>query len=86
MATKAQVNNFIDKLSTMARAEYKKRKNAGQKWVLPSVCIAQSALETGWGTSALMVKANAFFGIKAGTDWTGKVRSEERRVGKECRL
>lgn len=81
MATKAQVNNFIDKLSTLARVEYQKRKNAGQKWVLPSVCIAQSALETGWGTSALMVKANAFFGIKAGTDWTGKVYSTKTQ---EC--
>lgn len=81
MATKAQVNNFIDKLSTLARVEYQKRKNARQKWVLPSVCIAQSALETGWGTSALMVKANAFFGIKTGTGWSGKVYSTKTQ---EC--
>lgn len=81
MATKAQVNDFIDKLSALARAEYQKRKNTGQKWVLPSVCIAQSALETGWGTSALMVKANAFFGIKAGAGWTGKVYSTKTQ---EC--
>lgn len=81
MATKTQVNDFITKLSALAVAEYKKRKNSGRKWVLPSVCIAQSALETGWGTSPLMVKANAFFGIKAGTGWTGKVYSAKTQ---EC--
>lgn len=75
MATKTQVADFIDKLSKLAVAEYKKRKKAGRKWVLPSVCIAQAALETGWGTSPLMVKANAYFGIKAGTSWKGMVYS-----------
>lgn len=68
MATFEQVNNFIAKLSALAVAEAKKR----SKWVLPSVCIAQAALETGWGTSPLMTKANAYFGIKA-TGWNGKV-------------
>ena len=68
MATKEQVNSFISKLSALAKAEAAKR----EKWVLPSVCIAQAALETGWGTSGLMIKANAFFGIKA-TGWKGKV-------------
>lgn len=75
MATKTQVADFIGKLSKLAVAEYKKRKKAGRKWVLPSVCIAQAALETGWGTSPLMVKANAYFGIKAGTSWKGMVYS-----------
>ncbi|MCM1218142.1 MAG: glucosaminidase domain-containing protein [Lachnospiraceae bacterium] len=81
MATKKQVSNFISQLSALAVAEYKKRKNAGRKWVLPSVCIAQAALETGWGTSPLMVKANAYFGIKAGTGWTGRVYSTKTQ---EC--
>ena len=81
MATKTQVADFIDKLSKLAVAEYKKRKKAGRKWVLPSVCIAQAALETGWGTSPLMVKANAYFGIKAGTDWKGRVYSTKTQ---EC--
>ena len=62
MATKKQINDFIEKLGTLARNEALKR----NKWILPSICIAQSALETGWGTSSLMNKANAFFGIK----WT----------------
>lgn len=81
MATKTQVADFIDKLSKLAVAEYKKRKKAGRKWVLPSVCIAQAALETGWGTSPLMVKANAYFGIKAGTSWKGRVYSTKTQ---EC--
>lgn len=69
MATKTQVNNFINQLSQLAIAECNKR----TKKVLPSICIAQAALETGWGTSTLMTKANAYFGIKATSDWKGKV-------------
>ena len=65
MATKAQVNAFIEKLGALARNEALKR----SKWILPSICIAQSALETGWGTSLLMTKANAFFGIKWTKGW-----------------
>lgn len=73
MATKDQVNAFIAKLAAIARKEYLTR----DKWVLPSVCIAQAALETGWGTSGLMTKANAFFGIKTGSSWKGKVYSSK---------
>lgn len=75
MATAQQVQSFITTLGNLARAEVKKRIAAGQKWSLPSVCIAQAALETGWGTSSLMTKAHAYFGIKAGSGWTGKVYS-----------
>lgn len=66
--TKAE---FIETLGRLAQAECAKR----SLWVLPSVCIGQAALETGWGRSSLMVKANAFFGIKAGSSWKGKVYS-----------
>ena len=69
MATQAQVKKFIENLSVLAIAE----RNRRDKWVLPSICIAQAALETGWGTSSLMVKANAYFGIKAYSNWKGKV-------------
>ena len=77
MATQAEVKQFIEKLSKLAIAERKKR----TKWVLPSICIAQSALETGWGKSKLMIKANAFFGIKASKSWGGKVYSSKTQ---EC--
>ena len=39
----------------------------------PSIKIAQAALETGWGKSGLNKEANNYFGIKAGSSWTGKV-------------
>lgn len=64
---------FLQLIVPLAQAEAKNRKAAGKGFVLPSVCIAQAALETGWGSSALMMKANAFFGIKATTSWNGKV-------------
>lgn len=46
---------FINKISQIARAEYLSR----DKWVLPSVCIAQAALESGWN-----LNAKTLFGIK----------------------
>ena len=81
MATTAQVKTFISTLSKISVKEYTRRKSSCQKWVLPSVCIAQAALETGWGTSDMMVNANAYFGIKAGTNWKGKVYSSKTQ---EC--
>lgn len=39
---------------------------------LKSVIIAQAAIESNWGRSALSAKYNNFFGIKAGTSWKGK--------------
>lgn len=62
MASKEQIEKFTHTIGTLAQAEARRR----NKWVLPSICIAQAAIETGWGTSRLMSKANAFFGIK----WT----------------
>lgn len=73
MATATEISAFIKLLGRLAVNECNNRIASGLPFVLPSVCIAQSALETGWGTSGLMVKANAFFGIKAGGSWTGKV-------------
>ena len=37
--------------------------------VLPSLTMAQAILETGWGKSKI---GNNIFGIKAGSNWTGK--------------
>lgn len=73
MATAEQIKSFINTLGALAVAESNRRIANGQGFVLPSVCIAQSALETGWGTSGLMTRANAYFGIKAGGSWTGAV-------------
>lgn len=73
MATAAEIKTFVQRLGRLAVAECNRRIAAGKGFVLPSVCISQSALETGYGTSGLMTRANAFFGIKAGGSWTGKV-------------
>lgn len=72
-ATNEEVVAFINLMGPLAVAEANRRIAAGSKFVMPSVAMAQSAHETGWGLSALMTKANAFFGIKAGGSWTGKV-------------
>jgi peptidoglycan hydrolase-like protein with peptidoglycan-binding domain len=40
--------------------------------ILPSLTIAQAALESGWGTSQLSIRANNLFGIKAFSDWAGR--------------
>lgn len=75
MATTAQINTFIKQLGALARSETNRRASNGLGFVLPSVCIAQACIETGYGTSGLMTKANAYFGIKAGSSWSGKVYS-----------
>lgn len=46
---------FINAIAPIAVAEYKTR----TKWILPSVIIAQAALESGWN-----LKAKTLFGIK----------------------
>ena len=73
MATASEITAFIQKLGNLAVKECNNRIAAGKGFVLPSVCIAQSAIETGWGTAGIMTRANAFFGIKAGGSWTGAV-------------
>lgn len=46
---------FIKTIAPLAQAEYTNR----ARWVLPSVCIAQAALESGWN-----LEAKTLFGIK----------------------
>lgn len=54
--TKKQIN-FINSIYPLAQYE----KATRNKWVLPSVCIAQAILESGWN-----LKAKTIFGIKGG--------------------
>ena len=72
-----QIVSFINTLGNLAVAEANRRIARGEKYVLPSVCIAQSAHETGWGTSRPMQEYNAYFGIKPGSSWTGRVFSAD---------
>jgi len=67
--TQAQ-KNFIATVGAMASADMQK------SGVLASLTIAQAILESGWGTSALAVNANALFGIKADSRWNGRVYSK----------
>lgn len=60
---------FLNKISIIVVTENQKRGNK----LFSSVVIAQAILETGWGKSSLMMKGNAVFGIKAGSNWRGKV-------------
>lgn len=50
-----KTDNFIKTVGTLARNEYLSR----NVWILPSVCIAQGALESGWN-----LNAKTLFGIK----------------------
>lgn len=66
--------NFINMLAPIAVAQAVKHNHQ----LYPSVTIAQAAHESGWGTSAKMVKANALYGVKVGksawkfgTAWKG---------------
>lgn len=68
-----QIKKFINQFGTLAVNECNRRIAAGLGFILPSVCLAQSALESSWGTAGIMTRANAFFGVKAGGSWTGKV-------------
>lgn len=46
------------------------------KYGIPSsVILAQMAVESSWGSSALARNDNNFFGIKRGSSWTGRVLS-----------
>lgn len=55
---------FIERVGNVAQKGYTKYK------ILPSLVIAQAALESGWGNYAI---ENNIFGIKAGPSWKGKV-------------
>lgn len=61
---------FIETVGTLARAEYSNRR----RWVLPSVCIAQAALESGWNLGA-----KTLFGIKGNGN---NLRTQEYINGK----
>ena len=68
---------FLNKIIPIIQTENSKRGNP----LYNSVVIAQAICETGWGTSSLMMKANAIFGIKATSTWKGKVYNSNT---KEC--
>ena len=62
-------SEFILTIAPLVVAENQRRGNP----LFSSVVIAQAICESGWGQSQIMMKANAIFGIKAFSDWKGKV-------------
>lgn len=62
-------SEFIPTIAPLVVAENNKRGNP----LFSSVVIAQAICESGWGQSKIMMKANAIFGIKATSNWKGKV-------------
>ena len=66
---------FISKIAPLVKAENEKR----GKPLFCSVVIAQACLETAYGKSEIMMKANAIFGIKAFESWKGKTYSARTR-------
>ena len=72
--SKAQQEKFISMMAPIAIEQAKRHNNQ----IYASVCIAQAAHESGWGTSKKMADANALFGVKVGksaykfgTAWRG---------------
>lgn len=62
-------NEFLETVSKLVIKENNRRGNP----LFSSVVIAQALCESAWGQSQIMMKANAIFGIKAFSDWKGKV-------------
>lgn len=63
----SHVDSFLDTIVPLAIED------SIHSGILPSITIAQGALESAWGLSGLTKSANNLFGIKSSSDWTGKV-------------
>lgn len=70
-------SEFIEMISKIIVKENKKRGYP----LFSSVVIAQACLETGYGSSQMMMKSHAIFGIKATKAWKGMVYNSKT---KEC--
>lgn len=71
----SEQRQFIERVGALAAADMQ------ASGILASLTIAQAILESGWGTSELAQNANALFGIKADSRWSGKAYSKDT---KEC--
>lgn len=84
MATAIEVARFIAKIAPIAQEQAAKHSNK----IFASVCIAQACVESAYGTTEKMRRANAIFGIKVGNSkyhfgkaWKDKAYSTKT---KEC--
>ena len=76
-ASNEQIVSFMNEMGPLVIAEANRRIAKDGKYIQPSVVMAQSAHETGWGTSKSMQEYNAYFGIKPGSSWTGRTFSAD---------
>jgi hypothetical protein len=61
------IESFVDEYGQMAF-------DVGKKYGIPyEAILAQGIIESGYGQSGLTQQANNFFGMKAGSSWTGKI-------------
>ena len=81
MATKTQIQNFIDTLGPIVR---KVVKELGYGNAQIQTCIAQACCESAYGTSSIMINANAVFGIKADKGWVNAGHKFFNAKTKEC--
>lgn len=81
MATKTQIQNFIDTLGPIVK---KVVKELGYGNAQIQTCIAQACCESAYGTSSIMVNANAVFGIKADKGWVNAGHKFFNARTKEC--
>lgn len=65
MATIEQIKNYISMVYPIAQSVCK---NKNLPTHLAKVCLIQGAIESGYGTSSVMIKYNALFGVKATED------------------
>ena len=81
MATREQALGLIKEIAPIVQDICKRR----DKWILPSVAIAQAACESNYGTSKAMAAANGLFGFKVGKGkkygdgWKGKSYSTKTK-------
>ena len=86
MATIEQIKKYID-LVYPAAVDVTKEKGLPEH--LAKVCLIQGALESGYGTSSIMMKYNALFGVKAtetdiakGEYYTANTTEYDKSLGK----
>ncbi len=73
-----QYEDYIDKYKDIAIREMK-------RYHIPaSITLAQGLLESGAGRSTLARKSHNHFGIKCGSDWTGRTVSHDDDARGEC--
>lgn len=83
MATAAQIAQWITRIGTIAKEQAKRHYQLFGRTIFPSVCIAQSCIESAWGTAPKMINANAVFGIKVGSGkkWGGAWNGKSYKTG-----